>query len=275
MEFIILNGKIIKKEEAGTELPTIEDAFLISQKIWFEFGGIPLFFENMKLLSRQLDSINMPLPDELKNIRELMRLTKRMLNKNKLYRSGYIYFQFYLKENKINTLVSGKSFNGLDFPSDEKGLLTCFSNQIKYSRNKLSNYAFYNKILWDVALSELQGTYYRNTIILNEKEMVCECPYANIFMLNNDKIITPSLSSGCYEDLLRQIVIEAAKKTGITTMEQENITKNDLLEMDEVFIAGESTGINWILGIGNKRFLHYHSPEIYREINKYLKQKVN
>jgi len=275
MAFIILNGKITKKEEAGTELPAIEDAFLISQKIWFGFGGIPLFIENIKILLRQLDSVNMPLPDELKNIRELMRLTKRMLNKNRFYRSGYIYFQFFLKENKINTLVSGKSLNGLDFPSDEKGLLTCFSNQIKYSRNKFNNYAFYNKILWDVAMNELQGTYYKNTIILNEKDMVCECPYANIFMLNNDKIITPSPSSGCYIDLLRQIVIEATKKTGITTMEQENITKNDLLEMDEVFIAGESTGINWILGIGNKRFLHYHSPKIYREINKYLKQKVN
>jgi branched-subunit amino acid aminotransferase/4-amino-4-deoxychorismate lyase len=275
MAFIILNGKIIKKEESGLKLPAMEYTFLLSQKIWFGFGGIPLFFENMKLLLQQLDSLNMPVPDEFNNIRELMRLTKRMLNKNKFYRSGYIYFQFFLKKNKINTLITSKSFTEFDFPFNEKGLLTCFSDQIKYSHNKFNNYSFYNKILWDVALGQLHGTDCKNTIILNEKEMVCECPYANIFMLNNKKIITPSLSSGCYEDILRQIVIDAAKKTGIDAIEQENIKKMDLMEMDEIFIVGEQTGMNWILGIDNKRFLHYNSAEIYKEINEYLKQKVN
>jgi hypothetical protein len=44
--------------------------------------------------------------------------------------------------------------------------------------------------------------------------------------------------------------------------------------MDEVFFANEENGIQWVLGVGNKRFVHQVSDKINIELNHYLKTKV-
>ena len=274
MQFIIENGKIKRDSEASAGHTYIEDAFILTQKVWFGFGGIPLFHENMELMEKQAVALNFFLPEEFRDRRELLRLTKRMLNKNKFYRSGYIFYHSFYRREKIYSIVTGRSSSEFDFPFSKDGILISFSDQ-KKTFNKLNRFAFFNKIIWDASLRKLKDTYFQNSIILNEKNMVCECAYGNIFMLRGNKLITPALSTGCYEDLMRGIVIEEAQNFDITVDEKDNISKNDLLAMDEIFIAGEQSGVNWILGVDNKRFIHTFSLDIYNKINEGLKLKTS
>jgi branched-subunit amino acid aminotransferase/4-amino-4-deoxychorismate lyase len=86
-------------------------------------------------------------------------------------------------------------------------------------------------------------------------------------------MITPSLSSGCFRDILYDLVIEAAKRTGIMTLCQHDIKKSELAGMDEIFIASEQSGFCRITGIDNKRFIHRHSPDIYQQLTEILKER--
>jgi hypothetical protein len=57
-------------------------------------------------------------------------------------------------------------------------------------------------------------------------------------------------------------------------VESENIYKEDVLQMNEIFIAGEEYGIQWLLGVENKRYVHRYSAIIHEKLNDYLKKKV-
>jgi branched-chain amino acid aminotransferase len=274
MNFIIVNNEIIRKDEANLTGFLLDQPFIISQKIWFGYGGIPLFMENIDSLCQQLDVLKITTPNFLKNKRELFRISKRMLNKNRYYKSGILNIQLYIFNSEINYTITCWSFESSEFPFSGNGALVDISNIQKDAANPLNQYIFYNKTIWRVIEYQLQNSNYQNSILLNEKNMVCEGIATNIFMVKDDVLITPSLECGCFEDTLRIAVLEVANRLKMKVMELPKIKKEYVLEMNELFFASEHKGIEWILGIGNKRFIYYYSQIIHQELNEYLKKKV-
>ncbi len=270
--FVIFNGEVVDKNGLNLSFLFWEEQIVVSQKCWFGHGGIPLFNENINLLIQQIEILKFPCPELLNDKNELFRITKRMLNKNKFYRSGYVYFYIFRQGNKMNTLVVSKLHDKFDFPLSERGVLVNFSDIIKFSRNEYCRYMFYNEAFWKIAEARNNGTYFQNSLILNENQSVCEAISANIYAITGKTFFTPSLTTGSYEDTLRKIIIDIARDTGFVISETENLKKEDIFDADEVFIAGETVGVNWILGIENKRFLHKYSEEIHRKLNSYLKE---
>ncbi len=62
MDFVIINGEIIRKEEANLTVFIWENPFVFHHKSWFGFGGIPLFFENLALLKEELEIFGAEIP---------------------------------------------------------------------------------------------------------------------------------------------------------------------------------------------------------------------
>lgn len=274
MKFFIINDKIVKTGETDLTRFFAVDPIRISQKIWYGFGGIPLFYENLQSLFRQINALKLPLPAILEDDRELFRIAKRMLNKNKQYRSGYIHVQLFWNEKETHTLITSKASQESDFPFHAEGRLLSYSGQKKNAANAFNRYPFFNRPLWNATLAETAGTHFHNAMILNEKNAVCECAFANIYLIRNNEIITPPPESGCYEDVLRPFILETARQLGLTPQEANVVKKNDPVNMDELFMAGEQTGIQWILGIENKRFLHQISTKIHERLNDLLREKA-
>ncbi len=48
-----------------------------------------------------------------------------------------------------------------------------------------------------------------------------------------------------------------------------------MLNMNEIFIVSEESGMQWILGIENKRFVHHFSEIFYEQLDQRLKNKIN
>ena len=274
MEFIIINSEIIQKEDVNLTRLLWDEPFVLSQKVWFGFGGIPLFDKNIDFLCEQLKVFNIEIPDFLENKRELFRISKRILNKNKFFRSGLINIQLFILDTKIDYVISSIGYSDFEFPFSNNGILVNFSEMKRRSINDLNRYLFYNKTNWQIKLSQLRDSTYQNSILINEKGMISEGIAANIFMIKENVLITPSLDSGCFEDTTRDIILETAQQLQLKTVELPNIKKEHILEMDEIFFASEETGIKWILGVDNKRFVHNYSSKIDRKINLILKKKV-
>jgi len=274
MEFLIINGKVVSKEEANLTDFLWEEPLILLQKVWFGFGGIPLFHENIDSIERQLNTFNLSLPALFKNKRELFRLTKRMLNKNKFYRSGFVNFKFFISGKTINSLITSTAFSEFDFPFSSNGMLVDFSPLRKNSRSQTGRFKLHNQTLWEAAKSNAIMANLHGTILLNENDKICEGIAANIFMIKEDVLFTPSIISGCYEDVLRPRILELAKLLKLKVVETPEINKEHLFSMDEVFFASEEKGIEWVLGIETKRFIHEYSDEIHHKLNDYLKEKI-
>ncbi len=273
MKFLIANGKVTANDEINLNQIFTGYTFRLSKRVWYGHGGIPLLNENTELLLKQTEALQLPFPKELENRRELFRLTKRMLNKNRYYQSGYIHFQVIWQGNDIHTLITADPQTGFDFPWSETGLLATFSNQKKLRQNTFNSFPFLNEALWNAGRSEVRHTPFQQVIFLNEAGGICEGAHANIFLIKNNEIITPAPESGCYQDILRPLIFSAAKNLEMRLSEKEQIDKQLLFSADELFLASESQGIQWILGIETKRFLHACSKTIHETVNGMLKSK--
>ena len=274
MNFIIINGEITPKKDANLTHLFWDEPFVLSQKVWFGYGGIPLFSKNIDFLCQQLEVFNIEIPDFLINKRELSRISKRMLNKNKFYRSGIINIQLFIIDTKIDYVISSIGYPEFEFPISKQGLLANFSESKRRSANDLNRHLFYNKTNWRIKRSQLRDSTFQNSILINEKGMVSEGIASNIFMIKDNVIVTPSLGSGCFEDTIRNLILEVTSEIKLKTLELPNIKKEHILAMDEIFFASEEIGIQWILGVENRRSVNPVTKQIHQKLNAILKSKV-
>ncbi len=269
--FIIVNGEVIDGKEINLSHLLLNNRVEICQKCWFGFGGIPLLNKNLERLEQQLEAVNIPLPDFFQNKREVFRVTKRMLNKNMFYRSGIVRFTIFMQKKQVTSIITSHAFKTFDFSFPVDGILVNYSSFKKQGDNQLNLYHFFNQPLWDAALAQLKDTYYLNSIFLNENHSACDCINANIFFIHNKTLITPSLKTGCFNDTIRNIILKIAAEINLKVVESENIQPEDILKMNEIFIAGEESGMHWVMGVESKRYVHHYSIAIHEKLNAYLK----
>lgn len=83
---------------------------------------------------------------------------------------------------------------------------------------------------------------FEETIFLNTAGNVAESATANVFMVKNGTLQTPSLASGCLPGITRAVVIELAEMLGIPCAERD-INEDDLHQADELFLTSSIRGV--------------------------------
>jgi len=75
-----------------------------------------------------------------------------------------------------------------------------------------------------------------DVLLLNESGCLAECTSANIFLVRENRVLTPPLASGCLPGVTRDVLREVVPQAGFELSEQE-LTPNDLASASEVFIS--------------------------------------
>ncbi len=275
MDFLIVNGEMLRKEDANFTPFLWGEPLLLSRKVWFGYGGIPMLKENVLVIREQIESLGATVPKLLKNNREFFRITKRMLNKNKFYRSGWIHVQLYITKAAVNFVITCNAVEEFEFPISLQGSLVHFSQIKKISRAPFNQFSFANRAIWMAEELHLRNEQLQNSFFLNENNAVCDAISANIYLIKNKMFITPALETGCLVDVLRKHILNIAAELNYSILEAEGLSAEEVFEMDEIFLAAEERGIEWILGIGNKRFVKKTSIVFHRKLNEFLKGKVH
>ena len=94
--------------------------------------------------------------------------------------------------------------------------------------------------VWSIAEANKEG--FDEVVMLNERGEVAECTSANIFGVNDGKIVTPPLNSGCLEGITRGILLEIAPEAGLAVVEQ-TLRPEDLYSAEEVFITSSNRNL--------------------------------
>jgi len=98
-------------------------------------------------------------------------------------------------------------------------------------------------------LSEAQQAGWDEVVLLNERGEVSECTAANIFCVQEGRVVTPPLSSGCLEGVTRSLVLELGPAAGIEVDEQA-LFPEDLYCADEVFISSTNRNVIGVSEVG-------------------------
>jgi len=108
---------------------------------------------------------------------------------------------------------------------------------------------------------------YDEAIMLNNKGNVAEGSAENIFVVKNGTIKTPPLDADILNGITRDSVIQLIKKEHMKLVEK-NITVNELLKADEVFMTGTAAEVKSVTKIDKNAIGNGGIGEITKELQK-------
>lgn len=253
MQFINFNGELLKN-----------DSLILSAQTRLRFGDG--FFETMRVFKKKIafqeehekrieHSLKL-LELELANF-NLNNEVAKTLKSNKI-ENARVRIQFfrcsagrYLPiNNKCSFIVETE--NEQEFKYEIQPLKTIgISTRYFKSSHFLGNIKSSSSLLNVMAALEAQQNNWSEAILLNENQMVCEAISSNIFLVHENTIITPSLSTGCVNGVMRKVVIHLLQQQNYV-VEERCFSKEMLMTSKEIFLTNASKGVQQVLQIEDK-----------------------
>ncbi|MFT3793933.1 aminotransferase class IV [Flavobacterium sp.] len=111
----------------------------------------------------------------------------------------------------------------------------------------------------------------QNCLLLNDAKNVIEALNGNLFMLTGNKLVTPPVSDGCLNGVMRRQVLAIAKKMEEIEVVEESISPFDLQKADELFVTNVIIGIQPITRYRKKEFVKGFAESILLRLNAQLR----
>jgi branched-chain amino acid aminotransferase len=109
-----------------------------------------------------------------------------------------------------------------------------------------------------------------NCILLNDTKNVIEALQGNIFMLKGSRLVTPPVSEGCLNGVMRKQILGLAKKINGIEVAEEIISPFDLQKADELFVTNVIKGVQPITKYRKKEFSVEVSRTLIIKLNESL-----
>lgn len=107
-----------------------------------------------------------------------------------------------------------------------------------------------------------------DVLISNIAGMPIESTNSNIFVIKGERILTPSLSTGCLPGIMRQVIMDVMQANN-QWVEEVDLQLEDVLKADELFLTNSILGIRWISSFNKKRYFRRRSPVLTELLNQY------
>lgn len=135
------------------------------------------------------------------------------------------------------------------------------------TKHLLSTLKSTNKIINITASIFAKENDYNNCLILNDSKNIVEAINGNIFMVVGNKLITPPISEGCLNGIMRKQILGLAKKIDHLEVLEEVISPFDLQKADELFVTNVISGIQPISKYRKKEFTNQLSKDLLARLN--------
>lgn len=127
-----------------------------------------------------------------------------------------------------------------------------------------------NKMLQIVGNVFAKENGYDNCLVLNDEKNVVEALQNNIFMKCGNEIVTPPITEGCLNGIMRKQVFELLKKKEGIVVKEAVISPFDLQKADELFLTNVISGIQPITKYRKKGYTIDFSKELVQLLNSSL-----
>ncbi|OXB25257.1 aminotransferase class IV [Flavobacterium tructae] len=111
-----------------------------------------------------------------------------------------------------------------------------------------------------------------NCILLNDTKNVVEVLQGNLFMVVGKKLITPPISEGCLNGVMRKQILALAKKVEGIEVIEEIISPFDLQKADELFLTNVIMGIQPITKYRKKDFTSNLAHLLLQKLNESISE---
>ena len=148
---------------------------------------------------------------------------------------------------------------------NSNGLVAGIYEDVKKTCDIISNIKHNNYLPYVLAALKAKKEKWNDAIILNTLGNICDSTIANIFIIKDGIISTPSLKEGCVAGIMRKKIIQELAATHFELIEKK-ITKDELISADEVFFTNSMYNIRWVQRIEDKEYVTIITQKIYAAI---------
>jgi branched-chain amino acid aminotransferase len=272
MNFICFNGKILSASEPvlmadnksyryGDGL--FETIKVINGKICLESYHFKRFFSSLQLLQMVLPA--------LLTAEKLREQVFQLCEKNKcigLARIRLSVFRgnggIFEGSDELQYLIECWPVNESVNRLNENGLVIDIYPDAKKSCDHFSNIKSANFLPYVMAARYAKQNKWNDCLVLNVNDGVADSTIANVFLVKGEKLITPALSEGCINGVMRRYLLEELKEADFEMKVEEGfVTVDDLHSADEVFLTNAIQGIKWVARFRDKKYTSVVTEKIY------------
>jgi branched-chain amino acid aminotransferase len=270
-----LNGNLVEHESVLSQ----NRAFLYGDSVFETLkvvNGKVLFMEDhyfRLMASMRIIRMQIPMSFTLENLEHLIL---ELADKNSCSDSCRVRFTvyrndggFYLpKDRNVSFLISTTKLESKSYIVKEEPYEVELFKDFYVTKQLLSTIKSTNKLINTVGSIFADENGYQNCLLLNEEKNVVEALNGNLFMITGNRLITPPLSEGCLNGIMRKQVLALAKKVEGLEVSEEPISPFDLQKADELFITNIIQGVQPITKYRKKEFAINWSKILVEKVNQ-------
>lgn len=176
---------------------------------------------------------------------------------------------YYLpKTNTVSFLIHAVSLENTLYSIEQKEYVVDLYTDFYVTRQLLSSIKTTNKIINITASIFADENGLDNCLLLNDGKNVIEALQGNIFMLKGNTLITPPVSEGCLNGVMRKQILALARKMENLEVVEEAISPFDLQKSDELFVTNVIKGIQPVTQYRKKKFTSHFSEVLVQKLNE-------
>jgi aminodeoxychorismate lyase len=145
---------------------------------------------------------------------------------------------------------------------NSNGLVAGIFEDTKKSCDILSNLKHNNYLPYVLAALKTKKEKWNDALVLNQFGRIADSTIANIFLIKNEKVITPALTEGCVAGIMRKSLIRYLNLHDFK-YEEAAVTIDNILDADEVFFTNSIYNLRWVQRIGDIIYGNIFTQKIY------------
>ena len=275
---INFNGEI---QESDLQLSIYNRSFLYGDGVFETLkivNGKILFFEDhyfRLMASMRIIRMQIPMSFTLEYLEEEILKLATINNVKDSARVRFTVFRneggFYLPtDNSISFIIQATELESKKYQFCESSFEVDLYKDFVIPKQLLSTLKTANKITHVTASIFAKENQLNSCLLINEAKNVIEGTNGNLFMLMGNSLITPPISEGCLNGIMRKQIISLANQLDSVTVIEKEISPFDLQKADELFITNVIVGIQPITKYRKKEFGVVLSTQLLEKINQLI-----
>ena len=271
--YILYNGKFYPQSEP---LFTGADLYRLNTGIRESFrteNNLVLFAQdNFNYLINSLLSIGLPIPSDW-NLPRFTRDVSRLLNKNHFFLAAKVIIHLIPGPSGTDYLLTADEIPAGFYPINELGLLIDFYDEGAKAPSIYHAYEPSSRFLWIAAIRTALANSKNNLILSNNEGYACEAIGGTFGYLIDGTAVFPSPEAQGYSPPILGVVMECAEQYGFEIIEKREITHDDLMQADELFLIDNCMGIQLVLGLSSRRYYTTGTTNIALKLSEKARQE--
>jgi branched-chain amino acid aminotransferase len=278
-QFVNFNGKLFPAGEfsimAGNRSYLYGDGLFESIRV---INGGAINIENhFKRVMEGMEALKMKPPASFSSS-FLEGEIHHLVSENAIVKGGWVRLsvdrkpggKFLPTSNHVDFYIEANSIEENKFVLNDRGYNIDLYDDIKKDISPLSRYKTKNGLIYIMAKLRSEERELDDLLIQNYKMGIIEGGSSNLFVVSNGVLYTPGLDLGPLGGTMRMQIINMALANNIKVYEC-NISPQNLLVADEVFLTNAIRGISWVASYRTKQY----GKEMAKSLVSMLNQKWN